>query len=290
MSAPENFKAFCKNLVVQDQQSISRRYQAITQRLNQDFWTRDSKTAHSLYIGSYGRNTAVEGASDFDMLFELPQRLYKRFKSHRGNGPSTLLQVVRRTIRKTYPATTVGADGQVVVVSFGNGMKFEVLPVFKDEDGRYLFPDANAGGTWRTTNPRPELKALKTRDALYGGNLRHLCRMIRAWKLTWNVRIKSLLIDTLAYRFIHTWKYRKGSFAVYPVMVRDFFKYLAAQDKNRQHWPALGSLQRVNRTGRFEGKAKQCFNLAGRAIAHQVKGEAYSERKMWRKIFGTTYP
>lgn len=87
MSTAANFKAFCENLAVENQEDISRRYRLITRRLNEDFWNRDSTTAHSLFVGSYGRNTAINGISDLDMLFELPKRLHARFKAHRGKRP-----------------------------------------------------------------------------------------------------------------------------------------------------------------------------------------------------------
>lgn len=175
-------------------------------------------------------------------------------------------------------------------MSFRDGIKFEIVPVFKNSNGRYLFPNANGGGQWQVTNPRSELKAIRMRDRLYKGNLRHLCRMMRAWKRTWQVAIKSLLIDTLAYRFIHRWVHRRTSYAYYAQMVRDFFAHLAGQDPQRQHWPALGSQQRVYRVGRFERKAKQCYNLAVKAMNYRDRGNLYSERKAWREIFGTMYP
>ena len=70
------FNGFCSNLVVQDEGTISTRYKAITRRLNTDFWSTTSETSHSLYVGSYGRNTAIQGFSDLDMVFELPNFRY----------------------------------------------------------------------------------------------------------------------------------------------------------------------------------------------------------------------
>src|SRR5438067_1356532 len=93
MGLAEWFNDFCGNLVVQDGGTISSRYKAITRRLNTDFWATTSDTAHSLYVGSYGRNTAVQGFSDLDMVFELPSKLYYQYDRHAGNGQSALLHV-----------------------------------------------------------------------------------------------------------------------------------------------------------------------------------------------------
>ena len=118
MGLAEWFSVFCSNIKVQDDGTISSRYKAITRRLNTDFWDTNSDTSHSLYVGSYGRNTAIEGFSDLDMVFELPSAVYYQYDEHSGNGQSALLQAVRVSMQKTYSTSKVGADGQVIVVNF----------------------------------------------------------------------------------------------------------------------------------------------------------------------------
>lgn len=71
MGLADWFGTFCTNIQVQDGGTISTRYKAITRRLNTDFWTTTSDAAYSLYVGSYGRNTAIRGFSDLDMLSQL---------------------------------------------------------------------------------------------------------------------------------------------------------------------------------------------------------------------------
>ena len=58
--------------IQQDTRSdISRRYHAVTKAINNEFWNSSSDVLHSLYVGSYGRNTAID-TSDVDILVELP--------------------------------------------------------------------------------------------------------------------------------------------------------------------------------------------------------------------------
>ena len=154
MGVADWFKAFCVNLQVRNAGTISMRYKAIARRLNADFWGTSSGTAHSLYVGSYGRNTAIDGFSDLDMLFQLPAPLYRRYAAYAGNGQSALLQAVRSSISRTYSTTRIRADGQVIQVPFADGIVFEVVPAFLKTDGSYTFPDANGGGCWRITDPR----------------------------------------------------------------------------------------------------------------------------------------
>jgi hypothetical protein len=289
MGVAEWFNVFFFNLQVQNDGSISQRYRAITRRLNTDFWNTTSETSHSLYVGSYGRNTAIEGFSDLDMVFELPSAVYHQHNQHIGNGQSALLQTVRNSIRRTYSASDVGADGQVVLVSFV-GMAVEVVPVFVNTAGSYTLPDSNGGGRWNTTNPRPEIVAIRDRNASCNLNLVPLCRMMRAWKREWSVPIGGLLIDTLAYQFISNWIYREKSFLYYDFMCRDFLEYMANQDQNQLHWKAPGSGQHVYTKGPFQHKAKRCHNISLDAISCASSGKEWSARQRWREIFGTAFP
>ena len=71
----------------------------------------ESETLHSLYVGSYGRGTAIDD-SDIDILMELPEVEYNRFDAVWGNGQSRLLQAVRSAILESYPRSDVRADGR----------------------------------------------------------------------------------------------------------------------------------------------------------------------------------
>lgn len=292
MGLAEWFRDFCSVLQIKDGGTISTRYKSLTRRLNTDFWNTDSETAHSLYAGSYGRNTAIEGFSDLDMLFQLPYSTYQQYDAHAGNGQSALLQSVKTSIERTYSSTSIRADGQVILVPFTDGIVFEVVPGVLNNDGSYTFPDANNGGRWRTTNPRPEMEAIRSRNTSCNGNLVPLCRMMRAWKKKWDVPIGGLLIDTLAYQFIETYEHRDKSFLYYDFMCRDFFRWMADQDTDQEFWRAPGSGQYVYGKGLFQYKATRCYNIAREAIGHETSTpkEEWSAKQKWREIFGTAFP
>jgi hypothetical protein len=292
MGLGEWFSDFCGNIQVQDGGTISSRYKSITRRLNTDFWDTTSDISHSLYVGSYGRNTAIQGFSDLDMVFELPADLYFQYDKHNGNGQSALLQTVRASMQKTYWTSSIGADGQVVVVAFDDGITFEVVPVFTNKAGSYTYPDSNGGGSWKTTNPRPEIEAIRTRNSDCNGNLVSLCRMMRAWKKKWDVPIGGLLVDTLAYQFIDGWSFKDKSYLYYDYMCRDFFRFMADQDKDKEYWKAPGSGQHVYGKGLFQWKATRCYNISLEAIEHETANpkREWSAKQKWRDIFGTSFP
>lgn len=292
MALADWFSTFCSNLQIRNGGTIATRNGNVTRRLNTDFWSTTSDTSHSLYVGSYGRNTAISGFSDVDMIFQLPYSVYKQYDEYSGNGQSALLQSVKTSIERTYSTTNIRADGQVIQVPFTDGIIFEVVPAFDNNDGSFTFPNAKDGGSWSTTNPRPEIKAIRDRNTATNGNLIPLCRMIRDWKSKWSVPIGGLLIDTLAYQFIQTWEHRDKSHVYYDYMCRDFFKWMAAQDENQEWWRAPESGQYVWGKGLFQYKAKRCYNLSLEAIEHEMAmpKREWSAKQKWREIFTTNFP
>jgi len=191
-----------------------------------------------------------------------------------------------------YSKTSIRADGQVILVPFTDGITFEVVPVFINQYNSYIYPDANAGGRWRTTNPKPEIEAIRTRNAACNGNLVPLCQMMRSWKRKWDVPIGGLLVDTLAYQFIENYTHRDKSYLYYDLMCRDFFKWMADQDAEQEYWKAPGSGQYVYGKGLFQYKAKRCYNISLEAIAHETATpkQEWSAKQKWRDIFGTAFP
>jgi hypothetical protein len=224
------------------------------------------------------------------MIFWLPVAYYNSYNAYAGNGQSALLQLVRTALRKTYPTTEIGADGQVVTVEFTDRIRFEVLPAFENNDGSFTYPDSNGGGSWKTTNPRPEIAELRRMDGLCNGNLKFLCKMARAWKEKWDVPIGGLLIDTLAYQFIRDYTHREKSFVYYDYMSRDFFGFVSDQSASQQYWLSPGAGQYVWRKGNFEYKALRCKNISVEACEYQGDAYSWSARQKWREIYGTRFP
>lgn len=290
MGTYDKFQSFCSSILINSDavSNISYRYKRITKQLNIDFWDSDSDTYHSLYVGSYGRDTDIH-VSDIDVLFQLPYEVYQQYDGYNGNGQSALLQAVKSSIENTYKSY-MRADGQVIRVDFTDGISFEIVPCFLNKDGSYTYPDTNEGGTWKRTDPKPEIKAIQDKNQQWNYNLKRLCRMARAWKDTWGVPMGGLLIDTLAHNFLANWKYRTDSFSYYDWMTRDFLAYLKDQKADQSYWYAVGSNQFVWRTGKFEYKALVCYNISLEAIKYESAEQHYSANQKWREIYGTRFP
>lgn len=293
MSVAENFKAFRAKYLIPATTvgSISYRYKRITKQLNKDFWNTESETAHSLYVGSYGRDTAANGVSDLDVAFTLPNSVYHKYNGYTGNGQSALLQEVRKSIERTYSNSYVGGDGQVVALNFTDGIRFEILPVFVNDANTFTFADSNNGGSWKTCDPRAEMNAFSARNTVTAnGNLKAIGRMARIWRDKHSAPMSGMLIDTLAYQFIVDWAHRDKSYLYHDYLVRDFLLYLSNIDTSKQYWRAPGSGSFVWKKGNFQTKAKSSYQIALSAIDHEANQRPLTARNKWREIFGSTYP
>ncbi|WP_179840115.1 nucleotide-binding domain-containing protein [Pseudomonas lundensis] len=283
MSTAVIFKDFVSNLRITNHVTIEDRYAGITRSLNKFFRTLDS-TANNLQVGSYGRWSAIKGVSDLDMLYIMSNSDWDRYNE--DGGQSKLLSDTKAAIQERYSTTTITVDRLVVCVKFQN-FNVEVQPVFKQDDGSFKYPDTYNGGSWKITKPKDEIKATSDVDDDQNGNLRRLCKMLRAWKNKHGIGIGGLLIDTLAHNFLtQTDDYADKSFASYDFMVRDFF-YFASNLPQQERYAALGSRQHVKVKQKFQKPARRAYELSLKAIEATGK-ETAGDR--WKKIFGRDFP
>lgn len=292
MSVADNFRAFRANYLIPTATigTISSRYRRITKQLNKDFWNTESETAHSLYVGSYGRDTAAAGVSDLDVAFTLPNSFYQTYNAYSTNGQSALLQEVRQSVGRTYPTSYVGADGQIVAVNFDDGIRFEFLPVFLNTVSTFTFADTHAGGSWKACDPRGEMAEFAAQNALVNGNLKAICRMTRIWRDRQGISMSGMLIDTLAYQFIKSWAHSDKSYLYHDWLVRDFLYFLSQVDSTQTYWRAPGSGSSVFKTGSFRRQAAASYQDVLSAIEHEANHRPLTARNKWREIFGSIYP
>lgn len=189
-------------------QQVSVRYKTVTRAINQNFWNSDSDTDHSLYVGSYGRNTAIN-TSDIDILVELPEPFFIQLNRREGNIQSSLLQSIRKTLREKYPKSDIHADGQVVQISFSDGIEFEIVPAFKQENGKYKYPDTNQGGKWRSTNPKAEQQTMQRKNKISNGLLFDTCKHIRYIRDNFFASdyLSGIVIDSFVFSAINFWEW-----------------------------------------------------------------------------------
>jgi len=285
-----DFSNFIANLKLSDvdEYNKTQRFHNIVKRINLDFRGINNDTSYAFYTGSHARGTDIY-TSDVDVVIILPYDTFARFYSYSSNGQAALLQEVRKSLMRTYPSTTIGGDGQVIVVEFTDGMKFEIVPAFINEDQKtYTYPDSNDGGSWRVMDPKSEVAEFNRMNDICNSNLKALCKMMREWNIKNDVGLKGILIDSMAYHFIKAYQYNSKGPLYYDWMSRDFFMYLY-ENYDRTYWSAFGSNWHIFNPKGFRNIAKKSYDTCLNAIEFANTDNIWSYYLTWGEIYGTKF-
>lgn len=288
MSLETDFEIFIGNLEPTNISEMEITVGEIAKKLNKNYYNLDSdKTSHMYIVGSVGRETAIKGVSDLDILFDLPVEVFKRFDAYKEKKQSSLLQEVKNVLKARYPNTDISGDGQVVVIKF-NKYTVELVPGFKQSDDRFKYPDTNNGGSWKYTDPLPEISESKKTAEDTDNNFKYIANMLRAWKNKQGFKFGGLLIDTITYNFLNEkTDYRNIGFDSYLDMTQALFEYIKDLNKDQSYWYALGSNQKVYNcdNGKFITKAEKAYKKI-----KDLTANSSDVNKKLRQVFGTQFP
>lgn len=263
MRLSEKFETFCTNLKLDDE-AMRTSAGNIAKKLNKVYYDLDKDDSSHLYIvGSVGRKTAINSCSDLDIIFDLPNEIYKKYDNYESNGQSKLLQEVKEYLKELYPKTDISGDGQVVVINFTK-YTVEVVPAFKQSDDRFKYPDTHDGGSWKYTNPIPEQEECLDCDNQSKGTYFDFCRLVRAWKNHIGFKFSGILIDTLVYdHFLDNNYYKDKDYEKYEDILKSLYTYLSEQNDNQSFWFAVGSNQKIynSNSEKFVKKAKKALKI-----------------------------
>lgn len=286
----DDYKNFIEELAPDKLDAMSTSTGEIAKKLNKNYYDLDGETSEHMYtVGSVGRKTSIKGVSDLDLLFDLPSDTYKKYDNYgeNSNGQSALLQEVKKVLVERYPKTKMSGDGQVIVIEFTN-YTVELVPGFKQSDGSFKYPDTHDGGSWKKTNPLPEIEESQSMSDSTDSNFIYMCNMLRAWKNHIGFKFGGLLIDSLVYKFLNENEgYKNIGYDEYFNATKAIFEYLKGLNKDQAYWYALGSNQKVYNcdNGKFISKAKSAFEKIS-----AYDGTEQEVNAKLQEIFGTIFP
>lgn len=281
-----DYSSFCDNITVKNFEDMKTTTDNIAKKLNEVYYGLSGDTESHMYIvGSVGRKTAVDGNSDLDILFDMPNDIFKKYDAYESNGQSSLLQDVKNTLLEKYPSSNIRGDGQVVVISF-NKYTIELVPAFKQSDNRFKYPDTHDDGSWKYTDPLSEQEECSLCNSISDNKYYDFCRMVRCWKNNTGFKFGGLLIDTLVYNyFCDNNHFEDETEDDYTDILLGLFEYLKSQNKDQKYWYAVGSNQHVYNSdnGKFVTKAKKAYTTLKNAIENDDTEQALSD------LFGSVY-
>src|SRR5438067_160515 len=100
MTVSQRFDKFLANIRLttdQEKDGITK-HSGVRKCLNLHYYNNTSESENSMLVGSWGKRTRVRPPRDIDVLFILPNSVYRRFESRPGNKQSQLLQEVKSVL------------------------------------------------------------------------------------------------------------------------------------------------------------------------------------------------
>ena len=284
-----HFTAFLANLELTQSQrdDAMTKVESIGRCLHAKYYQVAYDSREVVVVGSYGKGTAIRPPSDIDMLYLLPVSEYYRINQILGNGQSQLLQEIKRTLVATFPRTDLSADGQVVKAPFAS-YSVEVVPAFWCNDGTYITCHTTGGGSWRPTNPVAEHRAITDLDAIYDDKATHLVKMLKAWKRSCSVPLKSIALEIVACSFVRQWPHNQQSIFWYDWMIRDFFAYLLQHRNGTVQIP--GTRETISLGDAWASPCESAHARALKACDYEYQDWWLLAEDEWKKVFGDQFP
>lgn len=284
----ESFKKLKENLEITDlqQSTVSTRQQSV-----RDAVASGLTVVASFLTGSYSRSTLIAPLkdADIDVVVVLDAQYFYRYNGQNG-GQAGLLDLLKRTLKKTYPNTPdISRNGQAVTIQFSDFM-VDVVPAFNRKGGGYLIPNS-VSQAWISTDPKKHVDILSTENKAHNGDLIPLTKMIKGWNRTINDEFRSFHLEVMAQQILD-----RVTISDYSSGVRYVFDKARSYVRETNPDPA-GYGGNVGSYLDTQDKVDAAVSRFETAYERSVKAEDYAKRgyiesavNMWRNVFGNYFP
>ena len=245
----------------------------------------------SFLTGSYSRNTMIAPLkeADVDIFFVLPAKYYYHYDGQNG-GPAGLLDLLRRTLLRTYTRTPdIGRDGQAVTIRFEDFV-VDVVPGIRRKGGGFLIPNS-IRQNWLSTDPEAHVRIMADANSSHDGDLVPLIKMLKAWNRQAGGCLRSFHLEVLALQVLTNVRITD-----FPSGVRFVFDKARALVPLQNPDPAgygddVGQyLNTPEKVQEAVGKLQAAHDRALRAEDFARKGKVGDAISEWRRVFGEVFP
>jgi hypothetical protein len=240
--------------------------------------------------GSYSRSTMISPLkeADIDIFVVLHSKYYYHYNGQNGEQAG-LLDLVKRTLLKTYTTTpAISRNGQAVTIRFTDFV-VDVVPGFNRQGGGYLIPNSNTQ-SWLETDPKKHVELMTTANKAHNGDLVPLCKMIKGWNRKHSSFFRSFHLEVLAMQILNG-----ITISDFPSGARYYFDKGRALIKQRNVDPAgygddVGRYITSANMEEAERRFQLSYDRAIKAEQFAAKGNVSEAVEMWGKIFGDYFP
>lgn len=274
------FDTFVDNIQLSTKQreDAQTKYTGVCETLYPHFYDGEYTDSAKYLFGSYKTKTHVAPMTvtqDVDVLFKIDEDSYEQYK----DNPAGLLQKIRNALKDKYTTTeTIKVWGKVVLVKFSdNHHNVELLPAIEQEDGTFLIPNTENGGSWESFDPRSQVDSFQESNKATGGRTRTIVQMLKKWvRENACLSYKSYCIVDDVIKYLDDIFDNDVASTELDELIKGYFIYL--ENNIPTHLKDQKS---------YISTAK---NRVVKAIEFAAEGKNKSATTEWRKIFGTDFP
>lgn len=256
----------------------------VIEYLDQLYWPGEPDFSRVSLIGSWSRETAVLGISDFNITYEMPARLLPDAKQS-----NLFINDIYLNLSNRFEHVERRPQSRSIAVTLHKGTVIDVRPYFWMKSGDMGFPDDSIFDGWRRIQLAFARNAFLQLDPIERKNLLVICRAARVWRQVHSVPISGALIDALGLEFIRKAAHRRKDQKYQDCLMRDFFGYLADQNPIQDAWRINGENELVRRTGNFESYAAAAHTVAQYATVKASDGQERAVVAAWRYLLKDFY-
>jgi hypothetical protein len=229
--------------------------------------------------------------ADIDVFVVLQAKYFHQYNGQNG-GQAGLLDLVKRTLRKTYTRTPdISRNGQAVTIRFED-FSVDVVPSFRRQGGGFLIPNSITQ-SWLSTDPKKHIDIFTAANATHDGDLVPMIKMIKAWNRSVGGYFRSFHLEVLAlaiYNNVRITNYWSG--------MRYFLDKARALVAVKNLDPA-GYGDDVGSYIRGQAQINEAVGKFQADYERALKAEEYGEGSgsdivnavaMWKVVFGDPFP
>ena len=286
LSAFQKLKENLEITVLQES-TVSTRQNSVRKAVEDDLVVLDSSLT-----GSYSRSTMIAPLkeADIDIFVVLDSKYFYNYENGQNGGQAGLLDLVKRTLRKTYTRTPdISRNGQAVTIRFEDFI-VDVVPGFNRKGGGYLIPNSITQ-RWIPTDPKKHVDIFSTANSKHNGNLVPLIKMIKGWNKNSDKYFRSFHLEVIALQTLNG-----VTITDFPSGIRYFFEKARSYITKQNPDPA-GYGEDVGNYINTQEKIEETANKFQLAYERALKADIYASREniedamnMWIKIFGDYFP
>lgn len=283
-----SFQRFKENLEITGLQSttVSARQKSVRDVVEKGMDVQDSFLA-----GSYSRSTMIAPLkqADIDIFMVLDNKYFYHYNGQNG-GQAGLLDLLKRTLRRSYPDTPdISRNGQAVTIRFTDFV-VDVVPAFNRSGGGFLIPNS-ISQSWLSTDPKRHIEILANANKAHKGSLVPLAKMIKSWNRNNGKFFHSFHLEVMALEI-----FRNVTITDFPSGMRFFFDKARAVVRQKNVDPAgygddVGRY--INSAEKIEeavAKFQLAYERAVKAEQFAARGNVVAAVDMWVKINGDYFP